>query len=58
MTAAAGTPDWNPGTYHRFRGLRLRPALDLLRSLPPLPEGGVVDLGCGAGDAGPAIYFY
>ncbi|MGR3482163.1 methyltransferase domain-containing protein [Salipiger marinus] len=55
MTVAAGTPDWNPGTYHRFRGLRLRPALDLLRSLPPLPEGGVVDLGCGAGDAGPAL---
>ncbi|MCD1625939.1 methyltransferase domain-containing protein [Seohaeicola saemankumensis] len=43
--------DWNPGTYHRFRGLRLRPALDLLRALPPLPDGPVVDLGCGSGSA-------
>lgn len=24
------TEDWNPGTCARFRGLRLRPALDLL----------------------------
>ncbi|SDF93862.1 trans-aconitate 2-methyltransferase [Alloyangia pacifica] len=49
------TTDWNPGTYHRFRGLRLRPALDLLRALGPLPEGAVIDLGCGAGDVGPAL---
>lgn len=47
--------DWDPGTYNRFRGLRLRPALDLLRALPPLPEGPVVDLGCGNGAAGPAL---
>ena len=47
--------DWNPGTYHRFRGLRLRPALDLLRGLAPLPEGDVVDLGCGSGSVGPAL---
>ncbi|MAE89255.1 MAG: trans-aconitate methyltransferase, partial [Pelagibaca sp.] len=31
--------DWDPGLYHRFRGLRLRPAIDLLRSVGPLPEG-------------------
>jgi trans-aconitate 2-methyltransferase len=54
MAATAGH-DWNPGTYGRFRGLRLRPALDLLRALPPLPAGPVVDLGCGNGAAGPAL---
>ena len=53
--AAGPHTDWNPGTYARFRGLRLRPALDLLRALPPLPEGPVVDLGCGNGAAGPAL---
>lgn len=52
---AVQTPDWNPGTYHRFRGLRLRPALDLLRAIPALPEGDVVDLGCGSGLVGPAL---
>ncbi|WP_425071182.1 methyltransferase domain-containing protein [Sagittula sp. S175] len=40
---------WDPGTYNRFRGQRLRPAIDLLRALPTLPEGCVVDLGCGPG---------
>ncbi|SFD73962.1 methyltransferase domain-containing protein [Roseivivax sediminis] len=52
---ATDDPDWDPGTYYRFRGLRLRPALDLLRSVGPLPDGDVVDLGCGAGAAGPAL---
>ena len=41
--------DWNPGTYARFRGLRLRPALDLLAQVGDLPPGDVVDLGCGDG---------
>lgn len=46
----AATPtDWNPGAYARFRGLRLRPALDLLAQVPDLPPGDVVDLGCGDG---------
>ncbi len=49
------TADWNPGTYHRFRGQRLRPALDLIAALPPLPAGDIVDLGCGAGASGPAL---
>ncbi|MHA6347102.1 methyltransferase domain-containing protein [Roseivivax sp. CAU 1761] len=54
---SAGTDiDWSPGAYHRFRGLRLRPALDLLRAVGPLPAGDVVDLGCGAGAAGPALH--
>ena len=54
MTAPA-TADWNPGTYHRFRGQRLRPAVDLLQSVGPLPEGDVVDLGCGSGVMGAAL---
>lgn len=41
--------DWDPGTYHRFRGQRLRPALDLLLRVGDLPAGDVVDLGCGSG---------
>ncbi|WP_163846626.1 methyltransferase domain-containing protein [Pseudooceanicola aestuarii] len=47
--------DWNPTAYARFRGLRLRPALDLLGQLPDLPEGAMVDLGCGAGVVGPVL---
>jgi len=47
--------DWNPGAYDRFRGLRLRPALDLLAQVPALPAGDVVDLGCGSGAAGPVL---
>ena len=52
---AAGQPDWSPETYARFRGLRLRPALDLLAQVGDLPDGPVVDLGCGAGAVGPAL---
>ncbi|EPX86835.1 methyltransferase domain-containing protein [Salipiger mucosus] len=33
----------------------MRPAIDLLRAVGPLPEGAVVDLGCGSGMAGPAL---
>ncbi|SIS81576.1 trans-aconitate 2-methyltransferase [Roseivivax lentus] len=55
MTSAPEGADWDPGTYHRFRGLRLRPALDLLRAIGPLPEGNVIDLGCGTGAVGPAL---
>lgn len=54
MSASAGA-DWNPGTYARFRGLRLRPALDLLAQVGALPAGDVVDLGCGDGAAQPAL---
>lgn len=52
---ATGRTDWNPETYARFRGLRLRPALDLLAQVRDLPEGPVVDLGCGNGAVGPAL---
>lgn len=47
--------DWNPGDYARFADLRLRPALDLLAQVGPLPDGDVVDLGCGAGAAAGAL---
>lgn len=43
---------WNPADYDRFRGLRLRPALDLLAQIPALPDGDIVDLGCGSGAVG------
>lgn len=49
------TTDWDPGTYHRFRGQRLRPALDLIAALPDLPAGDIVDLGCGSGASGPTL---
>ncbi len=47
--------DWNPTAYAAFRGLRLRPALDLLAQVPELPPGDVVDLGCGDGAAAGAL---
>lgn len=47
--------DWDPGTYSRFRDLRLRPALDLLSRVGDLPDGDVVDLGCGSGAAAEAL---
>ena len=52
---SAGETDWNPETYARFRGLRLRPALDLLMNAGTLPAGDVVDLGCGDGAAAQAL---
>ena len=47
--------DWDPGAYARFRGLRLRPALDLLMQLGSPPAGDVVDLGCGDGAAAASL---
>ncbi len=49
------TEDWNPESYARFTDLRLRPALDLLGRVGALPEGTVIDLGCGAGAVAPAL---
>ncbi len=51
----AGRSDWNPESYARFGDLRLRPALDLMAQIGDLPEGEIVDLGCGNGAAGPAL---
>lgn len=47
--------EWNPAAYARFADLRLRPALDLLAQVGALPDGPVVDLGCGAGAVAPAL---
>jgi trans-aconitate 2-methyltransferase len=47
--------DWNPETYAKFRGLRLRPALDLLMQAGALPKGQIIDLGCGDGAAAGAL---
>ena len=47
--------DWDPGAYQRFRGLRLRPGLDLLAQVGATPEGDVVDLGCGDGALAPSL---
>lgn len=55
MTGCADR-DWDPGAYGRFRGFRLRPALDLLAQVPEgLCDGDIVDLGCGAGAVAPAL---
>lgn len=54
MTTKAKT-DWNPETYARFRGLRLRPALDLLLQVGAVPKGAIMDLGCGDGAAAGAL---
>ncbi|MEO8242288.1 MAG: methyltransferase domain-containing protein [bacterium] len=54
MTGKSST-DWNPETYAKFRGLRLRPALDLLMQVGALPKGQVLDLGCGDGAAAAAL---
>ncbi|MDF1856533.1 methyltransferase domain-containing protein [Pseudooceanicola sp.] len=47
--------DWNPESYSRFAGLRLRPALDLLARVGWLPAGDICDLGCGTGVVGPLL---
>lgn len=52
---AVASADWDPARYGAFRDLRLRPALDLLAQVPDLPQGDVVDLGCGDGAVAPAL---
>jgi trans-aconitate 2-methyltransferase len=47
--------DWDPARYGAFRDLRLRPALDLLAQVPDLPNGDVIDLGCGDGAVAEAL---
>jgi len=47
--------DWSPEIYGRFRGFRLRPALDLIAQIDTLPSGDIVDLGCGAGGVADAL---
>lgn len=55
MTGDAPVAAWDPESYARFRGHRLRPAHDLLASVGGLPPGAVVDLGCGSGAAAPDL---
>jgi trans-aconitate 2-methyltransferase len=50
-----GLKDWDPDAYGRFRGLRLRPALDLLSQIGEIPRGDIVDLGCGNGAVAGAL---
>ncbi|MFM9882375.1 MAG: methyltransferase domain-containing protein [Burkholderiales bacterium] len=40
---------WNPAQYAKFSDQRMRPALDLLASVPSEVVSTVVDLGCGTG---------
>ncbi len=54
VTALAAA-DWDPERYGAFRDLRLRPALDLLAQVGALPNGDVVDLGCGDGAVAGAL---
>lgn len=50
-----GNPGWDPNQYLRFGDERLRPALDLIGHIPHPAPRRVVDLGCGAGNALPAL---
>ncbi|WP_373354285.1 methyltransferase domain-containing protein [Pseudoroseicyclus sp. CXY001] len=47
--------DWDPGSYARFRELRLRPALDLLMQAGSPGPGDIIDLGCGDGAAAASL---
>src|SRR5690348_12720480 len=51
----SGNPGWDPNQYLRFGDERLRPALDLIARIPHPAPRRVVDLGCGAGNALPAL---
>jgi trans-aconitate 2-methyltransferase len=46
---------WDAAQYLRFEGERLRPAIDLIGRIPHPAPCRVVDLGCGAGNALPAL---
>ena len=42
--------NWDPAQYGRYSDERLRPGFELMARIPALPEGDIVDLGCGAGE--------
>lgn len=41
---------WDPTQYAKFSNERLRPGFEMMAQLPALPDGDLVDLGCGAGE--------
>lgn len=47
--------DWNPQSYSKFVGERLRPAVDLTMRLAPREGINIVDLGCGTGVVAPVL---
>jgi len=47
--------DWTPTSYDRFADVRMRPALDLLAQVGDVPEGELIDLGCGSGAMAAAL---
>ena len=55
MSTGAGGGAWNVAAYEAFHDLRLRPALDLLARVSSLPDGEIIDLGCGSGAAAKAL---
>lgn len=40
---------WDPGCYERFADERAQPFYDLMALCSPVPDGRIVDLGCGTG---------
>lgn len=44
------TDGWDPGQYERFAAERAQPFFDLMAMVRPVPDGTVVDLGCGTGE--------
>lgn len=44
--------DWSPTKYAQYYDLRLLPARDLLAAVGEIPDGAIMDLGCGSGGVG------
>ena len=41
---------WEPDQYHRFQTERQAPFFDLVSLMRAVPDGRVIDLGCGTGE--------
>ncbi|MGB0508357.1 MAG: methyltransferase domain-containing protein [Pikeienuella sp.] len=46
---------WDVAAYEHFSDHRLRPALDLIGRIPKIPDGDIIDLGCGSGAVAEAL---